>query len=185
MKINTDFWLANTVCRASPHFDERPNNEQPSLLVLHGISLPAGSFGGNEIDDLFMGQLDCNPQSQFAPLEGLRVSAHCLIRRNGQIIQYVPFNKRAWHAGISSFQGRSRCNDFSIGIELEGTDSALYCYEQYFVLEQLTKALIALYPQITLGRIVGHNDIAPNRKTDPGFSFNWALFRASLMEKKL
>ncbi|RTE86302.1 MULTISPECIES: 1,6-anhydro-N-acetylmuramyl-L-alanine amidase AmpD [Gammaproteobacteria] len=164
------------VFRASPHADERPDSNDISLLVIHGISLPAGQFGGPYIDDLFMGCLDCKADSSFGELEGLRVSAHCLVRRNGEVIQYVPFDRRAWHAGRSAFKGRERCNDFSIGIELEGTDTTPYTDLQYEKLAELAAAIMLDYPDITLDRIVGHEHIAPGRKTDPGEAFNWSRF---------
>lgn len=157
----------------SPHADERPSDEDISLLVVHGISLPAGQFGKPYITQLFLGCLDCEADPSFAPLVGLRVSAHCLIRRDGELIQYVPFNKRAWHAGVSSWDGRSACNDFSIGVELEGTDTTPYTEQQYQRLAQLIAAIQSTYPAITDDRIVGHEDIAPGRKTDPGPAFDW------------
>lgn len=164
----------------SPHKDARPIANDISLLVIHGISLPAGEFGGNHIDDLFMGCLDSSAHSSFAELAGLRVSAHCFICRNGMLHQYVPFHQRAWHAGVSSWAGRERCNDFSIGIELEGTDVAPYTEEQYTTLVQLSSALLTTYPAITLDRVVGHEHIAPGRKTDPGPAFNWDDFKRRL-----
>lgn len=162
----------------SPHADERPDSNDISLLVVHGISLPEGEFGGPYINDLFLGCLDCSAHPNFAILEGLRVSAHCLIRRSGEIIQYVDFNRRAWHAGVSSWQGRERCNDYSIGIELEGTDSTPYTKLQYEALAEVTRVLQQHYPAITDDRIVGHEDIAPGRKTDPGPAFDWQQYRA-------
>jgi len=162
---------------ASPHFDERPDATDINLLVIHGISLPAGQFGGQFITDLFLGELDCTAHPDFAALVGLRVSAHCLIRRCGQVIQYVDFHRRAWHAGVSSWQGRERCNDFAIGIELEGTDNTPYTDSQYQTLAAVTVALQHAYPQISNERIVGHEDIAPGRKTDPGPAFNWTYYQ--------
>lgn len=164
----------------SPHADDRPDDSAIDLLVIHGISLPAGEFGGPWITELFLGTLDCQAHPDFDLLQGLRVSAHCLIRRDGQIIQYVPFNKRAWHAGQSSWQGRERCNDFSIGIELEGTDNTPYTEQQYKQLVSLTKTLQSKYPAITDQRIVGHEHIAPGRKTDPGEAFRWDYYRQLL-----
>ncbi|RUO23545.1 1,6-anhydro-N-acetylmuramyl-L-alanine amidase AmpD [Aliidiomarina iranensis] len=165
---------------ASPHADERPNSNDISLLVIHGISLPEGNFGGPYITELFLGRLDCEAHPTFAILKGLRVSAHCLIRRNGEIIQYVDFNRRAWHAGVSSWNGRERCNDYSIGIELEGTDSTPYTKEQYQALAAVTQVIQQHYPAITNERIVGHEHIAPGRKTDPGPAFDWQHYRALL-----
>jgi len=164
----------------SPHKDERPIASDISLLVIHGISLPAGEFGGDYVDQLFMGCLDCTADSSFTDIEGLRVSAHCFIRRTGELFQYVPFQQRAWHAGLSSWEGRDCCNDYSIGIELEGTDVAPYTEQQYETLVQLSRALMTTYPAITLDRVVGHEHIAPGRKTDPGPAFNWDEFKRRL-----
>ncbi|WP_413741546.1 1,6-anhydro-N-acetylmuramyl-L-alanine amidase AmpD [Sodalis sp. RH15] len=169
-------WLTGTKRVPSPHSDERPNGEIPSLLVVHGISLPPGSFGGPYIDRLFTGTLTPDEHPFFSQIQGLRVSAHCLIRRDGEIVQYVPFHRRAWHAGVSCFAGRERCNDFSIGIELEGTDNQPYTDEQYLRLAELTRLLMRHYP-ITPARITGHSDIAPVRKTDPGPAFLWHHYR--------
>ncbi|OXS13837.1 N-acetylmuramoyl-L-alanine amidase [Zobellella denitrificans] len=172
-------WLTPARHCASPHWDERPLGEI-SLLVVHCISLPPGRFGGPYIDDLFMGRLDPAGDPYFAGIHQLRVSAHCLIRRDGELVQYVPFDKRAWHAGLSCFEGREQCNDFSVGIELEGTDTGTYTHAQYHVLAEVSRLLMATYPAITPGRITGHSDIAPGRKTDPGPGFDWARFRAML-----
>ncbi len=150
------------------------------MLVIHNISLPPSQFGTLGIRDLFMGELDPTEHPFYQELAGLRVSAHCVIYRTGKVEQFVPFNERAWHAGLSTFQGKSRCNDFSIGIELEGTDTLAYTNEQYAALTELTEFIVKHYPDITLGRIVGHNDIAPGRKTDPGQAFDWARYRKSL-----
>jgi len=162
------------------HFDERPNEQDVSVLVIHNISLPPSQFGTSGIRDLFTGVLDPNAHPFYQEIADIKVSAHCVIYRTGEVEQFVPFNKRAWHAGKSSFQGRSRCNDFSIGIELEGTDSLAYTDAQYAALVEMSHHIQKCYPQITLGRIVGHNDIAPGRKTDPGSAFDWARFRQSL-----
>ena len=158
---------------ASPNCDPRPEGMRPELLVIHGISLPEGRFGGPYVEDLFLNRLDIAADASFAALRGLRVSAHVLIRRDGEVIQFVPFTLRAWHAGASSFRGRERCNDFSIGIELEGVDAAPYEDAQYESLNALIAALRAVYPAITPAAIVGHSDIAPGRKTDPGPAFDW------------
>lgn len=166
-------WLPNAVHRHSPHYDDRPNENAIELLVIHGISLPLGEFGGNFIDGLFMGKLDKNTHPTFADIVGLRVSSHFFIDRKGQLIQYVDVQKRAWHAGISCFQGRERCNDFSIGIELEGTDTLAYTEQQYVELIELIRLIQQHYPSITREHIVGHCDIAPGRKTDPGQVFDW------------
>ena len=166
--------------KVSPFFDERPDENNVSVLVIHNISLPPGQFGTQGIEQLFTGTLDPKEHPFYAEIAHLRVSAHCVIRRDGRVEQYVPFNKRAWHAGVSSFRGREKCNDFAIGIELEGTDELPYTTEQYQALEAVSEQIISLYPGITLGRIVGHNDIAPGRKTDPGVAFNWAGYRQAL-----
>lgn len=170
-------WLVGARQVPSPHHDGRPEDESPSLLVVHNISLPPGQFGGPWIDALFTGTLDPDADPFFAEICHLRVSAHCLIRRDGEIVQYVAFNKRAWHAGVSCYQGRERCNDFSIGIELEGTDTLAYTDAQYAQLAALTQLLIAEYPAIA-DNMTGHSDIAPERKTDPGPAFDWERFRA-------
>lgn len=172
-------WIDEARKVESPHFNERPANEAPSLLVVHNISLPPGEFGGPWIDALFTGTLDPAAHPYFAEIHQLRVAAHCLIRRDGEIVQYVPFNARAWHAGASCFQGRENCNDFSMGIELEGTDDVPYTEAQYQALVRVTLLLMQHYP-LTLERITGHSDIAPTRKTDPGPAFDWPYFRQLL-----
>jgi AmpD protein len=165
---------------ASPNCDERPAGAEIDLLVIHAISLPADKFGGPWIDQLFCNALDPTAHSDFADTCDLHVSAHLLIRRDGEIVQYVPFHYRAWHAGESCFEGRERCNDFSIGIELEGCDSQAFEAIQYQHLAKLTCALMTAYPSIQPGRITGHSDIAPQRKTDPGLHFDWARLRQLL-----
>ena len=172
-------WLDNARRVPSPHHDSRPGDEAPSLLVVHNISLPPGEFGGPWIDALFTGTLDPNADPFFAEIAHLRVSAHCLIRRDGEIVQYVPFDKRAWHAGVSCYDRREKCNDFSIGIELEGTDVLAYTDIQYRQLAALARLLATRYPAIA-NNMTGHSDIAPVRKTDPGPAFDWARFRALL-----
>jgi AmpD protein len=174
-------WLTSVRHVPSPHFNLRPEEETPSLLVVHNISLPPGEFGGPWIDALFTGTLDPTAHPYFADIAQLRVAAHCLIRRDGEIVQYVPFDKRAWHAGLSCWQGRENCNDFSIGIELEGTDTLPYTDAQYQTLQAITRLLLQYYP-ITPARITGHSDIAPQRKTDPGPAFDWARFLSGLPE---
>lgn len=181
-KKNTELSNANGLLTQlrqlrSPHFDERPKGVELSLLVIHCISLPPGCFSGEAISDLFMGTLDCQAHPYFEQLKGLRVSAHVLIRRDGEVIQYVPFDKRAWHAGVSSYEGREACNDFSIGIELEGCDDQSFTDMQYQNLAIVSQELMSNYPLITIDRIVGHSDIAPGRKTDPGTGFDWAKYR--------
>ena len=172
----TNGWLDVAEKIPSPHCDPRPAHENVALLVVHNISLPPAQFGGPFITDLFLGQLDPNAHPYFEAIHQLRVSAHCLIRRNGDIIQYVSFNDRAWHAGVSSYLGREKCNDFSIGIELEGTDEIPYTSEQYQQLSRLSNGIVRAYPAIE-NNIVGHCDIAPGRKTDPGKVFDWNLFQ--------
>ncbi len=173
-------WLDGAVRRPSPNQDARPDPADVSLLVIHGISLPPGEFGGPWIDALFDNRLDLAAHPYFAQLAGLVVSAHVLIRRDGEVVQYVPFDARAWHAGASCFAGRERCNDYSIGVELEGTDDQPYAEAQYDALAAVAHAVMEAYPAITAGRIAGHSDIAPGRKTDPGPAFDWARFRASI-----
>ena len=160
----------------SPHFDERPTGVAPDLVVLHGISLPPGEFGGPWIARLFTGNLPPGEHPYFAGLADVRVSAHLLIRRDGEVIQFVSFNERAWHAGKSSWQGREACNDFSIGIECEGTDELPYEPAQYSMLRELLPKLLEAY-SIPRDRVVGHSDVAPGRKTDPGESFDWSRVR--------
>ena len=157
----------------SPNRDERPEACDPTLLVVHGISLPPGEFGGSEIEDLFTNQLDWDAHPYFGEIRGLEVSSHLLIRRDGELIQFVPFGQRAWHAGDSCFRGRSRCNDYSIGIELEGEDETPYADEQYEVLAGVVKALLEAYPGLSARGIAAHSDISPGRKTDPGPAFDW------------
>ena len=164
----------------SPNHDTRPIVKDVSLIVIHSISLPPGKYGGNEIKDFFLYILDISKHTYFASIKDLKVSAHILIHRTGEILQFVPFHERAWHAGISSYIGRDNCNDYSIGIELEGTDDSEYTNQQYNSLMQITKALLQTYPNLSKDRIVGHSDIAPKRKTDPGSSFKWERFLDSL-----
>jgi AmpD protein len=164
----------------SPNCDERPDEAVPELIVIHNISLPPGEFGGPWIDDLFMNRLDPARHPFFKEIEGLEVSSHLLIRRDGRLVQYVPFQRRAWHAGQSSYAGRPRCNDFSIGIELEGADDTPYEDVQYRVLREVIEALLVAYPTLSAQRIAGHSEIAPGRKTDPGPAFDWARLRAGL-----
>ena len=173
-------WLRHVRRSLSPNRNCRPAGAQISVLVVHGISLPAGVFGGRHVENLFLNRLDVGAHPSFADLEGLAVSAHLVIDRAGSIVQFVPFHERAWHAGRSSFQGVEDCNDFSIGIELEGTDDIPYSQGQYRSLAQVCAAVMRRYPLITRERIVGHSDIAPGRKTDPGPAFDWALFMRQL-----
>lgn len=165
---------------ASPNCDERPADAIVDLVVIHGISLPPGRFGGPWIDALFTNTLDPAAHPYFEQLRGLRVSSHLLIRRRGELVQYVPLHRRAWHAGVSRFEERERCNDFSIGIELEGEDHRPYTEAQYRRLMGLLRAIMAAYPAVTPARIVGHCHIAPERKSDPGPAFNWQRLQAGL-----
>lgn len=182
IKINGQLdWLAGDVRRLpSPNCDDRAVGEVVDLLVVHGISLPPGEFGGPYIDALFTNSLDENAHPYFKQIAGVQVSAHVLIRRDGEVVQYVPFTQRAWHAGASCFAGRERCNDFSIGIELEGCDDLPYEPVQYQRLAQLARLLMAAFPAITPERIAGHCEIAPGRKSDPGACFDWLHFRSLL-----
>jgi len=164
----------------SANCDDRPPETVVDLVVVHGISLPPGEFGGPWIDALFTNTLSADADPFFAGIVGLRVSAHALIRRDGEIVQYVAFQRRAWHAGQSQWQGRSGCNDFSIGIELEGTDASAFESIQYVRLARLIAALLRTYPALSAERVVGHNDVAPGRKSDPGPAFDWPLLRALL-----
>ncbi len=165
----------------TPNFDQRPEPSDISLLVIHCISLPPGEFGNHYIDKLFCNQLDPDEHPYFKDVYQLTVSAHLLIRRDGSCVQYVPFDKRAWHAGLSAYKGRQRCNDFSIGIELEGTEEVEYTDRQYTQLAAVVSVLLEAYPKLSPQRIAGHSDIAPGRKTDPGASFDWQRF-LSLLE---
>jgi len=169
----------------SPNCDARPEGATVDLLVIHSISLPAGQYGGGAIEALFSNRLDAKDYTEFTELVDLRVSAHLLIRRDGELLQFVNLDQRAWHAGESCFSGRSRCNDFSIGIELEGTDSDQFSAEQYRVLLAVTDALLKHYPALTIDHIVGHEDIAPGRKTDPGPGFDWQYYRRQLRRAAL
>ena len=165
---------------SSPNFDIRPDGVVTDLIIVHGISLPPGEYGGPWIDRLFTNQLDWGAHPYFRQIEGMRVSSHLLIRRDGEVVQYVPFHARAWHAGVSNFAGRERCNDFSIGIELEGTDDTAYEIVQYRELARVILALCNAYPALSLQRLVGHSDVAPGRKSDPGECFDWPRLRAML-----
>lgn len=173
-------WLDAARSVVSSNANERPLDCPVDLLVVHGISLPPGEFGGPWIEALFTNQLDAGAHPAFEPIAGLRVSAHMLIRRDGELVQFVSFDRRAWHAGVSAFRGRSGCNDFAIGIELEGADDIPYADAQYTALVRLARLLVRQYPQITADRIVGHSDIAPGRKTDPGPAFDWRRFHEGM-----
>jgi AmpD protein len=164
----------------SPHCDERPAGAQAELVVVHGISLPPDVYGGPHIERLFCGNLDPAMHPYFAEVAGLRVSAHLLVRRDGAVLQFVPVGLRAWHAGVSSWQGREACNDFSVGIELEGSDTVPYEAAQYEALAELVRALCQVWPALLPGHVVGHSDIAPGRKSDPGPAFDWPRLRELL-----
>lgn len=164
----------------SPNAGERPDPDDISLLIIHNISLPPGRFGGPHIDELFTNCLDPDAHPYFREICGMEVSSHFLIRRDGELVQYVGCDRRAWHAGRSCWRGRENCNDFAIGIELEGADDIPYTEEQYRVLAELTLLLQSVYPRLDEDAVVGHEDVAPGRKTDPGPAFDWARFRADL-----
>jgi AmpD protein len=169
--VDADGWVPGARALASPNFEARPFGAVPTLLVIHNISLPPGEFGGAAIADLFLNRLDCDTHPYYDQhLRGLRVSSHFVIRRDGVLEQFVSCEERAWHAGVSNFFGRERCNDFSIGIELEGADDSPFESSQYETLAALVKGLVARYP---IDALAGHSDIAPGRKTDPGPHFEW------------
>ena len=167
----------------SPNRDARPAGAALDLVILHGISLPPGQFGGGEIEALFLNELDWDAHPYFAEIRGLRVSAHLLIRRDGEVVQFVPFIERAWHAGESLFRGRRCCNDFSIGIELEGEDDTPYDDRQYAVLPAVLQALSDAYVDITADNLRGHCDVSPGRKSDPGPAFDWRRLYDALGEQ--
>lgn len=173
-------WIRGVRKVPSPNCDARPGDAALELIVVHGISLPPKEFGGRWIDDLFVNQLDAAAHPYFATIAHLRVSAHVLIARDGLLTQYVSFDQRAWHAGESSWCGRAGCNDFAVGIELEGADDVPYTPDQYAALAQTIGALRAAYPTLRDADVVGHCDIAPGRKTDPGPAFEWPRVRALL-----
>ncbi|MEE9356876.1 1,6-anhydro-N-acetylmuramyl-L-alanine amidase AmpD [Candidatus Vondammii sp. HM_W22] len=164
----------------SPNQDRRPEGCEVDLLVLHNISLPPDQYGGPWIEDLFLNRMDPTVHPYFREVHQQKVSAHLLIRRDGELLQFVPLDRRAWHAGISSFKNRERCNDFSIGIELEGSDETTYTETQYSILTATTLEIMKRFPSINPEQITGHSDIAPGRKTDPGPAFDWPRFYASL-----
>ncbi len=181
MRIDEEGLLQGARHIPSPNRDERPEGCAVELLVIHAISLPPGEYGGDGVIELFTNRLDPSAHPYYAAIKDLRVSAHFLIRRDGEVIQFVPCGQRAWHAGASQWRGRSRCNDFSIGVELEGSDSESFTDAQYAVLAGLTRALREAYP---IRDIAGHSDIAPGRKTDPGPHFDWARYRAEIQDAK-
>ncbi|MBA2654169.1 MAG: 1,6-anhydro-N-acetylmuramyl-L-alanine amidase AmpD [Gammaproteobacteria bacterium] len=185
IRINLDTGLLNVAdfC-LSPNHDLRPEEEIIDLLVIHNISLPPGEFSGDAIEQFFMNTLDFTANPFYIDIRHMKVSAHLLIRRDGRVKQFVPFHLRAWHAGESQFESRARCNDFSIGIELEGADDIPYTSIQYAQLSAIAKQLMKSYPGISFDRIVGHCTIAPHRKTDPGPAFDWGYF-FDLVEKEV
>ena len=166
-------WLSGCRHVASPNHDARPAGAEATLLVVHSISLPPGEYGGDSIERLFTNRLDPEAHPYFREIAGLEVSSHFLVRRDGEIVQFVPVGRRAWHAGLSRWRGRSRCNDFSVGVELEGSDADLFEAAQYAALSRLSRELCALLP---LRYSAGHSDVAPGRKTDPGAGFDWQRF---------
>lgn len=181
MKI-TKHWLDCAERTLSPNYDDRPDEKEISLIVIHCISLPPGQFGDRYIHQLFCNQLNPEDHEYFKEIHDLKVSAHFLIDRNGDITQFVPINKRAWHAGKSEYNGRERCNDFSVGIELEGTETQPFTSVQYAKLAQLIRSLLHRYPQLSKNHIAGHSQIAPGRKLDPGDAFEWETLMKFLEE---
>ncbi len=180
MEIGADGRLQGVRFVASPNCDSRPPDTRVTLLVLHGISLPPGDFGGDEIEKLFTNSLDPEAHPYFREIAALRVSAHFLVRRDGSVVQFVPVTQRAWHAGTSAWRGRDRCNDTSVGVELEGTDLLPYAGAQYAGLASLARALIRALP---ITACAAHSDVAPGRKTDPGQSFDWRYFHSLLLSR--
>ena len=178
MRIDLNTHLIDeAIIIASPNCDLRPAGMLPELIVVHGISLPPAEYGGGHVQQFFSNKLDTSEHPYFAEIADLKVSSHLYIERDGCLTQFVPLNLRAWHAGQSCYQGREACNDFSIGIELEGSDDQAYSEEQHAVLKSLISCLQETYKGITAKAIVGHNDIAPGRKTDPGASFDWSRIK--------
>ncbi|WP_096085314.1 1,6-anhydro-N-acetylmuramyl-L-alanine amidase AmpD [Agaribacterium haliotis] len=177
-----DGWLDAAEPVPSPNFNERPAEQEPSLLVVHCISLPPGHFGSGDIRRFFQNQLDSSAHPFYEEIKGLKVSAHFLIERNGHLVQFVATDKRAWHAGKSNYKGCDDCNNFSIGVELEGCDDQAYSDEQYHSLTALCAYLIDYYPKLTRSRLCGHSDIAPGRKSDPGPAFDWGRLQQLLRQ---
>ena len=181
MKADPNGWLSGVRRIASPNCDQRPPGTTIDLLVIHNISLPPDQFGGQGIVKFFTNQLESDAHPYYTQLKGVTVSSHFLIRRDGRIVQFVPCRQRAWHAGVSNWQGRTRCNDFSIGIEMEGSDFVPFTDQQYTALVRLTRRVQRVYP---IPNNAGHSDIAPGRKTDPGPYFDWSRYRATLKPVK-
>ena len=180
LHVKQDHCLARTRYLPSPNRNARPDPAEISQVVIHGITLPPGEFGTGDVEALFTNSLDTTRDPRLADLEGVRVSAHLFIDRRGRTTQFVPFNERAWHAGVSEWRGRVGCNDFSIGIELEGEDDRAYTKAQYARLGKVLSALLAAYPRLSRAAIVGHLEVAPGRKTDPGPVFDWARLMSGL-----
>ena len=174
LRIDDAGWLQSVDVFKSPNFDSRPDDAAIRLVVVHGISLPPGEYGGGHIQQFFCNNLNAGLHPYFESICDMRVSAHCLVERDGNIVQFVSFRDRAWHAGESQWRGETTCNNFSVGIELEGCDEQAYSEAQYLSLSNLIRALRLAYPQIDADAIIGHSDIAPGRKTDPGPAFDWA-----------
>lgn len=179
-QIDAFGWFSHARRCPSSNFNQRPQGEEISLLVIHNISLPPGQFGTGQVPRFFCNELDTQSHAELQDLHGLRVSAHLFVDRQGQSYQFVSLLARAWHAGVSGFDGRDNCNDFSIGIELEGQDEQAYTSAQYRELAALSRALLARFPKLVPERIAGHSDIAPGRKTDPGPAFDWDYYRSLL-----
>jgi len=182
LTINDAGWLQTAEVIRSPNCDARPDNSKIKLIVIHGISLPPAEFGGGYIQQFFCNQLDAKAHDYFSTICQMQVSAHCLIERDGNITQFVSFLNRAWHAGVSSWRGEQCCNDYSIGIELEGSDDLAYDNRQYDQLNALVTSLISRYPGIDSDAVCGHSEIAPGRKTDPGPAFDWQRMNKGIVE---
>lgn len=178
-------WLTGALVRPSPNCNDRPREDDIGLVVIHGITVPPGRFGTGLVEALFLNTLDLTLHPALADLEGVRVSAHLFIDRGGVATQFVPFHRRAWHAGVSSFGGRENCNDFAIGIELEGTDDSPYEDAQYERLTGVLQALFLRYPELSPSRVVGHAEVASGRKTDPGPAFDWQRLMAAIATSRL
>ncbi|MEZ5568162.1 MAG: 1,6-anhydro-N-acetylmuramyl-L-alanine amidase AmpD [Halioglobus sp.] len=178
-------WLTQARRVPSPNRGPRPAGCAPELLVIHNISLPPGCYEGDCVERFFSNRLDWDEHPYFAEIRGVQVSAHLLVRRDGELVQFVDFGERAWHAGVSHYSGRDNCNDFSIGIELEGTDEEPYTDAQYAALVAVTRLLLAFYPGLSASHIAGHSDIAPGRKSDPGPAFDWHRYRAALSAREV
>ena len=183
MQIGPDHWLEGIARCPSPNCDQRTDPDDIVLIVVHSISLPPGRFGGDHVKQFFTNCLDCSVDPTLADLEGVRVSAHAFIDRRGIPTQFVPFNRRAWHAGRSSYRGREGCNDFSIGIELEGTDTMPFESAQYRTLAEIATCLISRYPTLSLSGIIAHSEVAPGRKTDPGPLFDWSRLYRDVLQR--